>query len=269
LDQSDDAERWKVVTGPRKRRSAKGGVLGDHRRVGKRFVPPFVAMLGQLQYVKWIDDLLPEVLWLGMLNNDHGLRRGVQLAKELSTAADRVMAPHPHIFARTSTYSSIPSEQWPKIVELITSTALDQLRGTLRPFVVLYPECPFYTLWLSDQPQPQADDVVVMRTQVGTLRNRANRPAMLAQANAIYLARVTGKLILNQGSFLSNFEAIADYPDAEESRMVGSAIRAASMMLGHNTEEPQEAAGKWTRYFWQRGIEITACDLGINGDDDG
>jgi hypothetical protein len=74
---------------------------------------------------------------------------------------------------------------------------------------------------------------------------------------------------LNQGSFLSNFEAIADYPDTEESRMVGSAIRAASMMLGHNTEEPQEAAGKWTRYFWQRGIEITSCDLGINGDDDG
>ena len=64
MEHSDDAERWKVVTGPRKRRVAKGGVLGDHRRVGKRFVPPFVAMLGQLQYVKWIDDLLPEVLWL-------------------------------------------------------------------------------------------------------------------------------------------------------------------------------------------------------------
>jgi hypothetical protein len=269
LEHSDDAERWKVVTGSRKRRSAKGGVLGDHRRVGKRFVPPFVAMLGQLQYVKWIDDLLPEVLWLGMLNNDHGLRRGVQLAKKLSTAADRVMAPHPHVFARTSTYSSIPSEQWPKIVELISPTALNQLLSTLRPFVVLYPECPFYALWLSDPPQPYADDVVVMRTQVETLLNRGDRPAMLAQANAIFIARVTGKLILNQGSFLSNFEAIVAYPDTEESRMVGSAIRAASMMLGHNTEEAQEAGGNWTRYFWQRGIEITSCDLGTNEDHDG
>ena len=77
MEHSDDAERWKVVTGPRKRRSPKSPVLGDHRRVGKRFLPPFVAMLGRLNPVKWIDALLPEVLWLGMLNNDHGHRRGI------------------------------------------------------------------------------------------------------------------------------------------------------------------------------------------------
>lgn len=94
MDHSDDAERWKVVTGPRKRRSAKSPVPGDHRRVVKRFLPPFVAMPGRLNPVKWIDALLTEVLWLGMLNNDHGHRRGIQLAEALATAADRAMAPH-------------------------------------------------------------------------------------------------------------------------------------------------------------------------------
>ena len=37
-------------------------------------------MLGTLNPVKWIDDLLPEMLWLGMLNNDHGHRRGIRVA---------------------------------------------------------------------------------------------------------------------------------------------------------------------------------------------
>jgi nicotinic acid phosphoribosyltransferase len=50
-------------------------------------------MLGRLNPVKWIDTLLPEVLWLGMLNNDHGHRRGIRLAEALATAADRAMAP--------------------------------------------------------------------------------------------------------------------------------------------------------------------------------
>jgi hypothetical protein len=36
LEHSDDAERRKVVTGPRKRRSAKGGVLGDPIRFEHR-----------------------------------------------------------------------------------------------------------------------------------------------------------------------------------------------------------------------------------------
>jgi hypothetical protein len=47
-------------------------------------------MLGGLNPVKWIDDLLPEMLWLGMLNNDHGHRRGVQLA-DLSAAEKRFL----------------------------------------------------------------------------------------------------------------------------------------------------------------------------------
>ena len=43
-------------------------------------------MLGTLNPVKWIDDLLPEMLWLGMLNNDHGHRRGIRVA--IVTPAD-------------------------------------------------------------------------------------------------------------------------------------------------------------------------------------
>ena len=261
MEQSDDTERWKVVTGPRKRRSAKGGVLGDHRRIGKRFVPPFAAMLGRLNPVKWIDALLPEVLWLGMLNNDHGHRRGIQLAEALATTVDRAMAPHTKVFAIASAYSSIPSERWTEIIRLISTDSFGELQRTLRPLVALYPRSAFRGLWGGDQPQPRDGDIGVMRTQVGTMVNRGGRPAMLAQANAIYIAGITGKLVVNQGSMLSKLEAITQYPDTEESRMVGSAVRAASLMLGRHTDEEQRAASEWTRYFWQRGIEITSCDL--------
>jgi hypothetical protein len=122
-------------------------------------------------------------------------------------------------------------------------------------------------LWGANQPQPHDGDIGIMRTQVGTMVNRGGRPAMLAQANAIYIAVLTGKLILNEGSMLSKLEAITQDPDTEESRMAGSAVRAASLMLGRHTDEGQQAGADWTRYFWQRGIEISSCDLGADEGD--
>jgi hypothetical protein len=224
-------------------------------------------MLGGLNPVKWIDDLLPEMLWLGMLNNDHGHRRGVQLAEALATAADRALAPHTKVFAVASAYSSIPSDRWADIIRLISTDSLAELQKTLRPLAALYPQSAFSGLWGANQPQPHDGDIGIMRTQVGTIVNRGGRPAMLAQANAIYIAVITGKLILNEGSMLSKLEAITQYPDTEESRLAGSAVRAASLMLGRHRDEDQQAGADWTRYFWQRGIEISSCDLGADEGD--
>jgi hypothetical protein len=151
-------------------------------------------MLGGLSPVKWIDDLLPEMLWLGMLNNDHGHRRGVQLAEALATAADRALAPHTKVFAVASAYSSIPSDRWADIIRLISTDSLAELQKTLRPLAALYPQSAFSALWGANQPQPHDGDIGIMRTQVGTIVNRGGRPAMLAQANALYIAVITGSL---------------------------------------------------------------------------
>lgn len=81
-------------------------------------------MLGPLNSVKWIDDLLPEMLWLGMLNEDHGHREGTRLAKELATAVDHVMRPHGKMFALVSAYSSIPTESWQQIITKLSPVDL-------------------------------------------------------------------------------------------------------------------------------------------------
>ena len=62
-------------------------VLADHKKVGKKFIPPFVAELGQLGEVRWVNDLVPELLWLALLSERHGRERGVDLARRLALAA--------------------------------------------------------------------------------------------------------------------------------------------------------------------------------------
>lgn len=122
-------------------------------------------MLGNLNPVKWIDALLPEVLWLGMLNNGHGHRRGIQLGEALATAADRAMAPHTNVFAIASASSSIPIERWTEITQLVSADSFSALQRTLRPLVALYPRSAFAALWNRDLPSPLAGDIGIMRSR--------------------------------------------------------------------------------------------------------
>jgi hypothetical protein len=93
-------------------------VLGDHKRVGKRFIPPVIATLGELSEVAWIDDILPELLWLGILNDAYGLKGGVQLAVSLAKSVRAVVGGYPRI-SLTSIYSDLSTDQWSTCIEAV------------------------------------------------------------------------------------------------------------------------------------------------------
>jgi hypothetical protein len=41
-------------------------IPSDHRKVGSRFIPPFIDQLGQMGEVKRLNGPLPELLWLAL-----------------------------------------------------------------------------------------------------------------------------------------------------------------------------------------------------------
>ena len=65
----------------------KREVLGDHKRIGKRFIPPFLYQLGSLSEISWVNEIMPEILWIGLLIEHFGYQRGVELGLHLSKAA--------------------------------------------------------------------------------------------------------------------------------------------------------------------------------------
>jgi hypothetical protein len=126
--------------------SAKDRVLGDHKKVGKKLVPPVVAVLPSLTEVSWLDDILPELLWLEVLSDSHGIRRGVELAVRLAQAVQTVRGGF-HELAKTSTYALIGAEEWMRVLDGLEPQDVEDLRRALKPFVALYPECPLRGLW--------------------------------------------------------------------------------------------------------------------------
>ena len=82
--------------------------LADHKRVGKKFIPPFIAELGPLREIRWVNDLVPEFLWLALLSDRHGLKTGTDLARRLALAAIDARGAKPKgWFALTSTYAEL------------------------------------------------------------------------------------------------------------------------------------------------------------------
>lgn len=245
-------------------KQGKKQVLSDHKRVGKRFIPPLL-QVAPFHDLSWVNCTLPELLWLGLLNNRYGLKRGSDLGLSLAkAAAEANVHSIGRWYAPTSAYSLLTEQQKIAVLDALKSTGdLAPLKSALASLVVLYPECPFVFLFEAELPIIADNQQVLteFKTFLTTFFNKYDPPGTLAQANAIYIAFVTGILKVVEGVSLSNFPAVADYPQTDESRQVGASVHASisaffSFFLEENSYEKHTP---WSRYFWNRGLELEPC----------
>ena len=131
----------------------KKEVFSDHKRVGKRFIPPLL-QLTTFQDLSWVDCTLPELLWLGLLNDQYGLKKGANLGLSLAkTAAAATEKKVKRWYALTSAYSLLTEQEKNKvIVALKTTSEHDALKLGLVQLVALYPECPLSFLFEGQVP---------------------------------------------------------------------------------------------------------------------
>jgi hypothetical protein len=162
-------------------------------------------------------------------------------------------------FAPASAFEELTPEQWWRVIAGLQSSGdLGAVQDAVLPLVGLYPACPLAPL-CADRTSSAED----LHTYLGDFRrmlaglfDKATKEATLMQANAIYIAFATDLLKVAPHVSLANFPAVADYPDTEEARRVGSGVRSAiNGFFGYG--ELQSSA--WARYFWKRGLEIDAC----------
>ncbi len=87
------------------------------------------------------------------------------------------------------------------------------------------------------------------------LEYKRSRPAILMQAQAIYMGFATDRLIVAPGLALADFPEISKYPDTERSKEVGAAICAALNSVGDTFLNGYDRTS-WLKYFAQRCLEL-------------
>ena len=249
--------------GKKKHKRKKGPqkqVLADHKRNGKVFLPPFLAEMGKLTPVRWLDDILPEVVWIAFLFDTFPERRAVEVTLKCAQETNRIIAPEKaRSFAFISEYHGIDADQAAKIREALSSEGvLDDLQSSLISLVSLYSESPLSILFDDRARERYGVDLDssldMMKRVVRNCLDRRGRPAMLVQTTAVYVMMVVGKLCIHKGSALEKVEDILGYPDTEESRKIASIVRATM-----NCIKAEEKVGDWCSYFWRHGYEISVC----------
>jgi hypothetical protein len=246
------------MSGQSEKKPTRFRALSDHKQVGKRFIPPMIEATGGVEGVSWIEQLLPELLWLGLLNETH-VTEGPSLAVSLIKAAKEATGESPRDwFATTSSYLRLTQEQKQAVVTSLTETEdLDRIRAALAVLVAFYPECPLAFLFDSQSPEKHGIYIEDFKRILVSLMDRWDRPATLTQASMVYLGFVSDMLKVQEGMALANFPEVWNYPISEESMRVAASVRGTvSVMFGM---EFGSKASPWSTYFWNRGFELQPC----------
>jgi len=232
-------------------------MLESHKRIGKRLVPP-LAEIGTLNEVSWADRLLPELLWIGLLNAEYGVATGAHVCTEVVHAAKPELKELGRnvMLCSTSAFGLFGRDQLARIQERLESAGvLSDLQGAISPLCGAYPKCPLSGLVRRTEDVEPA--TARIREVLPSLFNRREEAATFVQIHAVYMMFVQGCLTVSRTTSLGNFPAVQAYPRTEESRRIASACRGVVNVL---LSDPLDEGGmSWPGYFWNRGLELEKC----------
>lgn len=186
-------------------------VLGDHKRVKSKLVTPFNDAFGPMREVSWINMMIPELLWIALVQKAWGPRRGV----EIITAFTRdVRASDPTrnrtIWAAAGKFAALPDGVLADIVK--GQPYRDDLCAPLAPLHAHYPKHPMHELISAVTEPPWSQDLGALKKLIGELFDRASTSATMVQATATWLAFDAERLKVSAGLALADFPRIEDYP---------------------------------------------------------
>ena len=249
------------------KQATKNQVLSDHRKVGKKFVPPML-QISNVESVSFASQAIPEFLWLATLNRSYGWQQGAELSLSLAFKACESTGINleefrkqdgespKELFATSSAYITLAQEQKLDIVKrLKASFEWELFVEALSPIVSLYPQFPLGFIFEEAVILSNEKDVENLKSIISPLYEKNSKEAVSMYANAIYITFATNKLKAVRGTGFENFPEIQNYPDTEESKMIAASVRASILSILGMSKTPPD----WANYFWNRGLEIETC----------
>lgn len=240
---------------------SKKKILQDHKRQGKTFIPPFIDMFAPLHEVSWVKTILPELIWIALIQDYYGHREGVKLITLMSkTARQCFISEEKRIFGTISSFTELSNDQKDDICNrLAISGDLFHIQKALISLISFYPKCPLSFLFLREPPNTDqsSENLGRIKSMVAKLYDRADKEIIMVQSSLIWLAFDSGVLKVRKGLALANFHEIEKYPITEMSKKVAASIRSTiNFFFG---QSHFKKSSEWPRYFWNRGFEIDNC----------
>lgn len=241
--------------------SSQKPILGDHKRIKSKLITPFNDQLGPLREVSWVNTMIPELLWIALLQNAYGPHRCVEILTAFSRDL-RTSSPEraDTIWAAAGKFSVLPAAELRSLVQKNDAEYGQELRVALRPIAALYPPHPLNKIFLAEDLTPRPDDIELVKRVLVEMYDRSSWGATMTQAHAIWLAFDSGRLVVSPDVSLARFPEIDQYPHTDLSRRIAGAIRA-SLNQFFGDEGLMASGTTWPVEFWNEGLNLASCEV--------
>lgn len=230
-------------------------VLSDHKRVGKRFIPPLM-QIPNLHLSAYANDRLAQVIWIAALMHRSNPELGFELSGQIARSAWEVSGEKSPVFACASGYTKLTAVQKQRVVDLLADIgSISDIAAKLSPLANCYPSFPLAFL-CEPINSPRRSDISLCRNVVRAIFDRSTRDATLALSAMMAVALESGHTVFMEGVDIPNLNHVIDYPRTDESREAAAFIRA---MSGHVASFNEDLIAHWNAQFWIEGRRLTLC----------
>lgn len=231
----------------------------SYKKSGKKYTPP-ILQLGDFSGVHWIDELIPELFWIGILQNECGFGNGSNIVSKIAELTSQITADRGTWFAPISCYKYLTDDEKSKLKqELNRIGLLNYLQKAFSNVVNYYPDFPLRFLIDSKIEIKDKKELEKFKSFLGIIFDRTSIPANLIQGVALDLIfRTNIDFKISSNTSLAEFPKFQEYPVTEISKNVASSIRSTINFIYSNFHE-SKFGNSWQIYFWNRGLQIDNC----------
>jgi len=220
--------------------------------------------LSSVKMLSYIERMLPELIWVGLIYDRMGVVPGNRLFEQLVRASFRIRNPvgesqaNAVNFAVASCYSSLGEADRNLILEhLADNGALAPLQECLSPLTALFEDFPLGFIGLPPNLRDREALVGVLRESIDSHGDKYASPAILLHGAMLVARLVTGTIHFPADMDLPDFNAVVDDPDSEAARRAAGFMRANALgEFGMLDVDPH-----WANRFWNTCYELEPCDL--------
>lgn len=232
-------------------------VLKDHVAQGMKYVPAILT-LGQFNTVPYVRVIIPELIWLAVLNHRLGNVIGAQVAQVIGSTLKSANH-NPMWFGSISSLKDVSEQTKQNITKALRDEDLaDSVEMALSPFLDFYPEFPGGFLLGTQSTAKSPGFIQEIKTLLDELYDTESGATVFMCANAIYAGFCQGFQV-NEGVSLAQFPEVENYPTTELSKRVASACRS-TVLLTVGEYVIEAGLTQWSSYFWNRSLQLESID---------
>ena len=231
-------------------------ILSDHSRRGKVLTPPLIS-LGTFRDSDYVENAIPEILWIAILNFQLGLKVGTELGLKFVNTA-REIKKCEEIPFYISWYAKLEDKTITALKsELKKQNIFEIINTSLASLLNVYPKCPLNKIF--ENKEKTDSDIQIIKNTLRNLYDKRSKESTFTLGNVFYYLGANGKLHIVKNSAIADLPKLIDYPNTEISKMIASSLRASSNVIINKSFIDIDE--KWISYFWNRGLQLEPCQI--------